>query len=257
MFDYHIHTTFSDGKNSPEEIIEEAIRRGFSKIGFADHSRLPFDSYPGVDYDRFEEYYRAISELKEKYAGKITVYCGLEQDYLSPAPIGKPDYLIGSVHYISEKGENFSVDGGPGIVTDAVERLYGGDVYAYAEAYYAQMENLLAKTNADIIGHFDVVTCYENLLHLFDLNHPRYVAAWQRAVDALLPFGKPFEINTSGITKQFRDEPYPSLDILKYISAHGGKFVLSSDSHKKETLGSHFKEYEEMFYDNLTDPLHI
>ena len=253
--DYHIHTTYSDGRNTPEEYIEEAIRKGFTRIGFSDHSCVPFDPYPGVAYDRFSEYKAAIDALKEKYAGKITVYCGMEQDYLSPAPVGQPDYLIGSVHYIHDQGEYFSVDAGPQIVADAIRRLYNRDPYAYAEAYYAQMEDLINRTNADIIGHFDVVTCYQDILHLFDFKHPRYVAAWQKAVDALIPFGRPFEINTRAITKQIRNEPCPSLDILRYIAGHGGKFVLSSDSHGKEELGSHFKEYEEMFYDSLTDPI--
>ena len=37
-FDLHVHTTFSDGKNTPEEIVLEAIRRGMDTIGFSDHS---------------------------------------------------------------------------------------------------------------------------------------------------------------------------------------------------------------------------
>ena len=254
MYDYHIHSTFSDGQDCPEKIILEAIIKGFSEIGFSDHSRVSFDPFGGVEYDRFEDYKNTIDQLKQKYAGTITVYCGLEQDYFSPAPIGCPDYLIGSMHYVSEKGEFFSVDDTPGIVSDAVNRLYDGDAYAYAEAYFTQMETLLSKTNADIIGHFDLLTRFEQELHLFDPTHPRYRAAWKKAADALLPSGKPFEINTRGLTKQYKSEPYPSLEILQYIASHGGKFVLSSDSHKKEEIGSCFDKYQNMFPDCLIQP---
>ena len=41
--DLHLHTTFSDGKNSPEEMVEEAIRLGLSEIGFSDHAYTFFD----------------------------------------------------------------------------------------------------------------------------------------------------------------------------------------------------------------------
>ena len=38
MFDLHMHTTWSDGKNTPEEMIEEAIRLGLETVGISDHS---------------------------------------------------------------------------------------------------------------------------------------------------------------------------------------------------------------------------
>ena len=31
----HIHTTYADGKDKPEEIVVEAINRGFDSIGFS------------------------------------------------------------------------------------------------------------------------------------------------------------------------------------------------------------------------------
>ena len=34
-YDLHMHTTFCDGKNTPEEIVLYAIDKGFSAIGFS------------------------------------------------------------------------------------------------------------------------------------------------------------------------------------------------------------------------------
>ena len=34
---YHMHTTFCDGKNTPEEMVQEALARGFTTIGFSSH----------------------------------------------------------------------------------------------------------------------------------------------------------------------------------------------------------------------------
>ena len=36
--DFHVHTTYSDGNNSPEEMILAAIDKGMAKIGISDHS---------------------------------------------------------------------------------------------------------------------------------------------------------------------------------------------------------------------------
>ena len=33
MRDLHMHTVFSDGKNTPEEMVQEAIRLGLDTVG--------------------------------------------------------------------------------------------------------------------------------------------------------------------------------------------------------------------------------
>jgi histidinol phosphatase-like PHP family hydrolase len=38
--DYHIHTTYSDGKASPEENISQAVSNGINEIGFSEHLNL-------------------------------------------------------------------------------------------------------------------------------------------------------------------------------------------------------------------------
>jgi len=36
-FDYHMHTTLSDGQNTHEEMVLSAIDKGLEEIGFSDH----------------------------------------------------------------------------------------------------------------------------------------------------------------------------------------------------------------------------
>lgn len=69
--DLHNHTKFSyDGSNTPEEIIENAIRFGVDVIGITDHQ---FSIGSGLG-----EYFEYIQHCKVKYADKIKVLCGLE-----------------------------------------------------------------------------------------------------------------------------------------------------------------------------------
>ena len=68
----------------------------------------------------------------------------------------------------------------------------------------------------------------------------------KKALDKLLATGKPFEINTGAMSRGYKTVPYPSKKNLQYIAAHDGKVILSSDSHRKETLMYNFKECEEL-----------
>ena len=62
---FHTHTSFCDGKNTPEEIIKAAINKGFSAIGFSGHGYTDFDlRYCMKNTD---EYIKEITQLKEKY----------------------------------------------------------------------------------------------------------------------------------------------------------------------------------------------
>ena len=43
MFDLHMHSVFSDGAHTPEEMAEEGLRRGLTVIGLSEHSFVETD----------------------------------------------------------------------------------------------------------------------------------------------------------------------------------------------------------------------
>ena len=236
MRDYHVHTTFSDGKSTPEEVVRAAIAMGLTELGFSDHAYTGFDRSCCIPEERIEEYKRTISALKEKYRGQIRILCGIEQDYYSETDTAGYDYVIGSVHYVKAGDCFLSVDDTQQIQQSAVETWFGGDYYAFAERYFELVGDVAEKTHADIIGHFDLVSKFNEKFPRFDEGHPRYVRAWQQAADRLIPYGKPFEINTGAISRGYRTSPYPSREMIDYIRQRGGTFLLSSDSHRADTL---------------------
>lgn len=244
--DLHVHTTFSDGANTPEEVICAAVSGGMKCIGVSDHSYTDFDESYCMSKLSAEKYHGEISALKKKYADKIRVLCGIEQDCFSGVPKDSYDYVIGSVHYIKIDDEYVAVDESAEILLNAAKKYFGSDMYSLIEEYYRLVAKVVEKTNADIIGHFDLITKFNQNANLFSESNPRYTASWKRAADRLLLTGKPFEINTGAISRGYRKTPYPSKEIIDYIKAKGGKFILSSDSHNHETLCFCFDKYEHL-----------
>ena len=244
--DLHVHTTYSDGDNTPEEMVLAAIEKGITTLGFSDHSYTPFDLECCIPLDRLDAYKAEIAALKDKYRDKIEILCGIEQDYDSTIPTDGYDYVIGSVHYLCLDGQYVAVDIRPDEIIAAVDRYFGGDIYALCEAYYQKVADVADKTGADIIGHFDLIAKFNENGEMFDPAHPRYVAAYTAAADRLIKAGKLFEINTGAMSRGYRKTPYPSAPIYAYIKQRGGRFILSSDSHATDTLCFQFEQWKHL-----------
>ena len=69
MSNYHTHTVYCDGNDTPEALVLEAIRLGCPSIGFSGHSFTEFDQSYCMSRERTEEYKREVRALKEKYRG--------------------------------------------------------------------------------------------------------------------------------------------------------------------------------------------
>ncbi len=239
--DLHMHTTYCDGTGAPEDMVLSAIDKGLTTVGLSGHSYTFFDTSYCMQKADVARYIAEVRYLRAKYYDKIHVLCGVEQDYYSDYPTDDFDYVIGSVHYVKCGEAYVPVDESAEILRDAVERFFGGDAYALCERYFETVADVVRKTGCDIIGHFDLITKFIERKELFDTQHPRYVNAWKKAVDALLPYGVPFEINTGAMSRGYRTVPYPSGEIREYIRCKGGRFVLSSDAHSKENIAYGFE----------------
>ncbi len=73
--DMHVHTTYSDGRNTVEEVIDVAKRRGLRRIGFADHVRKSTSWLP--------EYVEHLRRAR-RWAG-LEVVIGVEAKLLDTA----------------------------------------------------------------------------------------------------------------------------------------------------------------------------
>jgi len=121
----HTHSTYVDGKDTPEELILEAIQREFGAIGFSEHSYLECSPFPNrLTLDRMEQYKKEIKELKSKYRDRIQIFCGLEYEFFSNLDTEDLDYLIGSVHYLDCDGRVVTFDLGLNETLDYIKEYY-------------------------------------------------------------------------------------------------------------------------------------
>ena len=233
---FHQHTTFSDGKNTPEEVVKSAIERGMEAIGFSDHSHTKIDESYCMMPERYEAYFAEIARLKEAYKEDIRIYTGLELDYFSACDRSRYDYIIGSVHYMYEHGVCHPIDHSLAQQKTYLETECGGDRLTFAKNYYDQLARHIEKNRPDIVGHFDVITKFS----LFDEDDPAYRSIACEAMERILPVTRVFEMNTGAISRRVKDTPYPAPALLRHLLAHGGEIILGADSHASDTVDCYF-----------------
>jgi histidinol phosphatase-like PHP family hydrolase len=75
--DLQMHSTWSDGSESLEQLIEGCLARGYSYCAVTDHSYgLPIAR--GVSMDNLRRQHREIDALNERYAGRFRLLKGIE-----------------------------------------------------------------------------------------------------------------------------------------------------------------------------------
>ncbi len=76
--DFHIHSKWSDGGNSIEEIVKNAIKKGYEFVAITDHSKS-LGVAKGLNEERLKAQREEIEKLREKYP-QINILHGVEVD---------------------------------------------------------------------------------------------------------------------------------------------------------------------------------
>ena len=194
--------------------------------------------------ERLPDYRAEVRALADKYAGSIKVYLGIEWDVSAAALDLSPyDYVIGSVHELPVDGHR-SVDANAETTARFLAECFGGDADAAAEMYFAEMDKVAARPEVGIVGHFDLLTKFDEQRGFFNENSPRYRRAAERAMEKLVAAGKIFEVNTGAISRGYRTSPYPSRELLTQLHRMGGRVTLSADAHSAGAIACAFDQAE-------------
>ena len=235
----HCHTTFDDGRNTPEEMVQAAVNAGLTSLGISAHS-----DHATIQSDMGRAFRVEMQRLKAVYADKIKVFCGLEYELSTTHSFDEYDYVIGSVHFLSD-GQ---------CIDDTIEesahtcRNWGGSDSA-AEEFYRLEKSIAAMDGISIVGHFDLLTKYDERIGLYDTCSPRYREAAYGAMEELVRAEKIFEINTGAISRGYRTSPYPSAELLRHLKSLGGRITISSDAHSTDAITCSFALAEALAHD--------
>lgn len=238
----HTHTVFSDGANTPLEMVERAVELGFVSIGFSDHSETPTFTEECMPEARYGEYAREVRSIAERFEDRISVFCGIEKDILSQIPWELFDYVIGSVHYLTTPDGFSPIDYSLKKQMEYIEVFGKGDKLEYAKRYFEAVVEHAQKNSFQIQGHFDLL----NKFGLFDHPDAAYVSVALEALDEVLKNVPFIEVNTGAISRGYRTMPYPEDFLLRRILERGGRLVLNGDSHRVEHLDCHYDQSIEM-----------
>lgn len=229
----HTHTTFCDGKGTPAQMAQAAFDAGCGAIGFSGHAPLDGQDWTMRPED-LPAYRSQVLEQRRRWEGKMEVYLGLEQDFFSPPPTDEWDYLIGSVHGVLAEGAVRWVDESEETFRELLHLF--GDAASLARAYYRLEAQVVQRTGCQIVGHFDLLTKYNEGDRLFDTSSRAYRHAALEALEAVLEQDAIVEVNTGAIARGCRTTPYPAAFLLRAIAQKGGRVTLTSDSHSPDTV---------------------
>ncbi len=99
----HVHSRYSDGLNTIEEMAGECRRRGYTYLCLSDHSRSAFYA-GGLTVEDLAAQREEVERLNERMA-PFRIYCGVESDILGDGSLdyeegvlSRLDFVIASVH---------------------------------------------------------------------------------------------------------------------------------------------------------------
>ncbi len=231
-----------------EDIIKKYIELGFKKVGITEHIPPVSDQflYPdeikngltASDINRkFEEYFKNIKNLKQKYASKIKIFAGMETETYSGyvEHIKKlilkfnPDYIVGSVHHINDVCFDYSKKSYDKIVLD-----YDSHDGMY-EKYFDLQHEMIKELKPFIVAHFDLIRIYDKD-YKNRLSMPKIRQKIMRNLELIKSLDLVMDLNLRPLARG-EEEPYITASILKTAKKMGIRVVPGDDSHSIEQAG--------------------
>lgn len=235
--DYHSHTPLCrHAEGEPEQYIKEAIAAGLTEYGISDHAPAtpePFDDWR-MSADQLPEYLAWIERARIAADDRLPIRAGLECDWLPDCEpwieslAGKHnwDYLIGSVHYLSDWDFDNPV---------WLKKWAQTDVDDAWHRYWTTYAKMAESGLFDILAHPDLIKKF-GYKPSGDLR--RY---YEPVIDAIASSGSAIELNTAGWHKPCK-EAYPEPDFLELACSAGIPLTISSDAHHPREVARDFDQ---------------
>jgi histidinol-phosphatase (PHP family) len=246
--DGHVHTKLCHhARGEMEEYVQSAIKRGLRKLIFLEHLEVGITYFEStwLTEDDFDFYHEEGTRLPEKYQDRIEIGLGIEVGY-SPHFIEEIkrrlalhswDRIGISYHFLKTDSGHLNLVSSKQINIDALNR-YGVD--KVVSRYYQDLLEAVEKLPGQVLCHIDAVLRHHQNIVIT----PEHNALIDELLDSVARNNMALEVNTSGY--RIKDEPYPSLSILKKAVQRDIPLVAGSDAHRPEDVGRHFEKLPEL-----------
>ena len=243
--------------DSLEEIIQLYIAKKFPWVGITEHAPAiseellyPDQKAAGLTpeflLNRFAGYMTECRRLQQKYSSEIRIFAAMEIETYTgyeefvPFLLNKfqPDYIVGSVHFVSDMGFDYSQQ-----QYDKTVEAVGGIVPLYCK-YFDLQYAMIKLLKPSVVGHFD-------LIRLFDSGYkerimqPEIMARIKRNLQLIADLDLIMDFNLRSLLKG-ADEPYISRVILEMALKLGISVIPGDDSHGLSSVGANMEQWVEL-----------
>ncbi len=223
----HTHTyRCHHATGTDEEYVRAAIQAGYDKLGFADHTPLPYTSGfvngDKMEPDKLEGYLRSVADLRQKYAPQMPIYVGLECEaverfypYLRELR-QRVDYMILGNHGDKEFEDFFG------------HLRRQEQLWHYLETAVSGMET----------GLFLYLAHPDLMLQMYPEFDETAAQVSRRLCREANRLGVPLEYNLLGVMKGHKPGclGYPCRQFWEIAAEENSRAVIGVDAHNPETL---------------------
>lgn len=263
-FSYHTHTNFSDGSNTLQQMLQQAVALGWEEIGVSDHLIIHKNIKQSITYnnmisrarpDMYHSDFKKALPFFNKHADQfrkiskqypLKVYLGYEVDFFTYVGWREEfnefinqldhDYLLTGNHFFT------NVDGTQIIDISQYKKCkevrVGDSLENYLRRHYQTIAQAVESGLFTFLAHLDYARKIPE--------HQKYpmVAERMQIVDSLRKYNVACEISTKGLRKI--GDFFPENNIIQELIKQKIPLLISDDAHKTEELGYAFDKAEKV-----------
>jgi histidinol-phosphatase (PHP family) len=246
--DGHVHTKLCHhASGEMEEYVLAAIKRGLRKLVFLEHLEVGISYFEStwLTEDDFDYYQAEGRRLQNKYKGSLEIGLGVEVGY-NPSFMEETQRRLNlhtwdrigiSYHFMETDSDHLNLVSSKQHNIDALDQ-FGVD--KVVSRYYKELLVAVDKLPGQVLCHIDAVMRH----HPNVIITPEHNKLIDELLDAVAGNNMSLEVNTSGY--RIKNEPYPSLDILRKAVKKNIPLVAGSDAHQPENVGQYFEKLPEL-----------